>query len=104
MASPAPHYTECYVFIDYSNLWIAGKRVTAKPLKGAKVDDRFRVDLGTLIQSTAKDRPITNACLYGSVPPPNDSVWKIARDRNFRVKILSDREVAGKRIKCCHGF
>lgn len=86
MASPASPYTECYVFLNDPDLWIADKTVTAKD---ANLDNRFRVDLGRFLQLIAKDRRIANAYLYGLVLPPNDSFWKAARDRNFKVKICN---------------
>lgn len=78
--------SECYVFVDHSNLWIAGQKASAKKLKDTDVDSRFRVDLGKFLKLLARDRHISKAFLYGSVPPPNDSVWKAAKQRNFDVK------------------
>lgn len=77
---------ECYVFVDHSNLWIAGQTAQAKKLKDADRDSRFRVDLGKFLHLLVKDRHLSKAFLYGSVPPPNDSIWKAARKRNFKVK------------------
>ena len=34
----------------------------------------------------AKDYHISKAFLYGSYPPPNDTVWKAAREKNYEVK------------------
>ena len=79
--------TECYIFVDHSNLWISGKKAHAKKLKDdTEMDHRFRVDLGKFLNLLANRRSISKAFLYGSVPPPNDSVWKAARERNFDVK------------------
>ena len=78
---------ECYVFIDDSNLWIAGQKELGKKLKDADRDTRFRVDLGKFLRLVVtKGRSISKAFLYGSVPPPNDTVWKAAREKNFDVK------------------
>ena len=79
-------YTECYVFIDDSNLWIEGQKARAKKLVDADNDPRFRVDLGKFLNLVAKDYHISKAFLYGSVPPPNDTVWKAAREKNYDVK------------------
>ena len=82
MATP---YTECYIFVDYSNLWIAGQTARAKKLGDAESDRRFRVDFGRFKNLVAKDRHVSKAFLYGSVPPPNDSVWKAAKEQNYEV-------------------
>ena len=81
----ATAYTECYVFIDDSNLWIPGQKATAKKLKDADTDPRFRVDLGRFMTLVAKDRHVSKAFLYGSKPPPNDTVWNAAREKNYDV-------------------
>ena len=87
--------TECIVFIDHSNLWIAGKTVKAKSLLDADSDPRYRVDLGRFLNMVLKGRSISNAFLYGSRPPPNDHVWNAARKKNFKVNIF-DRSCKGK--------
>ena len=52
-------YTECYVFIDDSNLWIEGQKTRAKELVDAENDPRFRVDLGKFLSLVAKDYHIS---------------------------------------------
>ena len=84
----ATTYTECYVFIDDSNLWIPGQKATAKKLKDADTDPRFRVDLGRFMTLVAKDRHVSKAFLYGSIPPRNDTVWNAAREKNYKVNIF----------------
>jgi hypothetical protein len=86
---------ECYVFVDHSNLWIAGQTAQAKKLKDADRDSRFRVDLGKFLHLLVRDRHISKAFLYGSVPPPNDSIWKAARKKNFKVKTF-ERSGSGR--------
>ena len=49
-------------------------RGSAKKLVDANRDPRFRVDLGKFLSLVAKDYHISKAFLYGSVPPPNDSL------------------------------
>ena len=93
--------TECYVFLDHSNLWVAGQKATAKKLVDADSDSRFRVDLGRFLQLLTKDRAISKACLYGSIPPLIDTVWKAAREKKFIVYIFK-RSVGG-RVKEIHG-
>ena len=88
MASPSytECYEECYVFVDDSNLWIAGQKARAKKLVDTDNDPRFRVDLGKFLNLIAKDYHISKAFLYGSIPPPNDTVWNAAREKNYEVK------------------
>jgi uncharacterized LabA/DUF88 family protein len=77
---------ECYVFIDDSNLWIAGQKAQGKKMKDVDTDTRFRVDLGKFLHLLTNDRHVAQAFLFGSVPPPNDTVWKAAREKNYTVK------------------
>ena len=86
-------YAECYVFVDHSNLWIEGQK--AQSVKDIDHDPRYRVDLGKFLSLITKDRHLSRAFLYGSRPPPNDSVWKAAREKNFDVKVF-DRSGSGK--------
>lgn len=86
----------CYVFIDDSNLWIAGKKARGKKLVDTDTDSRFRVDLGRFLDLVTKGRNLSQAFLYGSVPPPNDTVWKAAKERNFEVKTFKRSALSGK--------
>ena len=83
----------CYVFIDNSNVWITGQKVRGKRLKDVPADNRFRVDLGRLLNLMVRGRPVRKAYLYGSVPPQSDTVWEAARERHFEVRTFqrSDR-------------
>ena len=64
-------------------------------LRDADSDPRFRVDLGRFVNMVKGDRNIAKAFLYGSIPPPNDSVWNAARKMNFEVQIFK-RSAGGK--------
>ncbi len=45
--------------------------------KGLKTQDpRVRIDLGKLADQIAGDRPVTRGVLFGSEPPPVDTVWE----------------------------
>jgi hypothetical protein len=68
----------CWIFIDNSNLIIEGWKYYAgknKLLPGIQQDGRMRLDMGKLIGHI---RPKANrrAYLYGSEPPPMDTIWK----------------------------
>ncbi len=76
-----------FVFIDDSNLWISGQKAQGAKLLDADNDPRYRVDLGKLLGIlTMHADTVSYAFLYGSHAPPNDTVWKAARERNFNVK------------------
>ena len=98
-----------FLFVDNSNLWIEGKRVSAvqhglaKTVKEARdndiQDNGFSVDFGKLIKFAGGDKSnLKEAMLYGSRPPPNDTVWKIAEARGFQVTVF-DRNAYGKEKK-----
>lgn len=84
---------QCYVFVDNSNVWIAGQTVQARTLnlEDTDKDSSFRVDLGKVLKLLAKGRPISKAILYGSYPPRNDSYWDAAERENFEVKTFERR-------------
>lgn len=54
---------ECYIFVDHSNLWIAGQTAQAKKLKDADSDSRYRVDLGKFLHLLVRDRHLSKAFL-----------------------------------------
>lgn len=68
---------KAYVSVDNSNVWIEGKKVAGRlrnpsiPLNG-----RYRIEYGKLLQHVLDGRDLAAVPkLYGSKPPPNDSVW-----------------------------
>ena len=87
---------ECVIIVDNSNIWIEGKKYSARQ-KGIKVGDdpSWRIDFGKLLNVVAEGQKISNAILVGSRPPVNDSVWNAAKTQGFHV-IVHDRNYAGK--------
>ena len=79
-----------YVFADNSNLWIEGKKISgrrSKPRVGSNY--RYRIEYGKLLQHVLDGRELaTIPKLYGSEPPPNDSVWNMIRSKGFDVKVF----------------
>ena len=83
-----------YVYIDNSNIWIEGKKIAAG-LHGRDMGERYRIDFGRLLREVSGGRVIYSARLYGSRPPPADSVWKAAETLGIRPTIL-DRNKQNK--------
>lgn len=85
-----------FVYVDNSNVWIEGQRVSAvrrglaKSIKDAMdrgvVDHEWSYDFGQLYRAVCpEDSPIGRSSLFGSRPPPNDSLWDMARQVGFEV-------------------
>lgn len=79
-----------YVFVDNSNLWIEGKKISGRGSRPRVPSNRlYRIEYGKLLQHVLDGRDLADVPkLYGSEPPPNDSVWKIIRSKGFDVKVF----------------
>ena len=79
-----------YVFVDNSNIWIGGKQIAGQQRKPRiPSNGRYRIDYGRLLEYILDGRDLADVPrLYGSEPPPNDSVWKVIRARGFTVKVF----------------
>ncbi len=86
------------IYLDNSNLWIEGKKVSAVQ-KGRALDvweatdtktfdNDFKLDFGQAL-AIANHAPIRVARFYGSRPPEADSVWKAAELSGFDLIILN---------------
>lgn len=84
-----------YIFCDNSNLFLEGQWAAARAEGRRGPHPEFRIDYGQLITVSADGRQVTQASLYGSVPPPNDSLWRAIRAQGWNVKTL-ERNYAGK--------
>jgi len=92
---------DCVIIIDNSNIWIEGKKFSAK-VKGAKKtgnkapdDPSWRVDFGRLINVVADGKAIKEVILVGSRPPVSDTLWDAIKKRGIKVTI-HDRNWQGK--------
>lgn len=103
----------CMIFVDDSNVWIEAQKFAASgkfeasgkfagsgkgrlpQLEDCDRDPRLRVDIGKLVATISNRRSVKGAFLYGSRPPPNDTVWKSYEKFGFKVKIY-ERNKAGK--------
>lgn len=95
------------VYVDNSNVFIEGKRVKAvesglamniyDAMNNRILDNSYKIDFGRLHHFIAGDDKanIKRCILFGSRPPPNDSLWEIARKAGFEV-VVEDRNVANK--------
>ncbi|MBW0252603.1 NYN domain-containing protein [Cellulomonas sp. PS-H5] len=95
-----------FVYVDYSNVWIEGMRVSAvkkglAPSTGEAMRDRitdqtWRLDFGRLYSAVCpEDSQIGRSSLFGSRPPEDDSIWRVARERGFEVTVF-DRNAFNK--------
>ncbi|OAA59231.1 hypothetical protein SPI_06433 [Niveomyces insectorum RCEF 264] len=84
----------CLFFVDDSNIWIEAQKFAASgaghlpKLKTAGSDPRLRIDVGALIRTLCRGRRQGASFLYGSRPPPNDSVWKQMEKFGFELSIF----------------
>lgn len=94
---------KCLILVDNSNVFIEGQKASAKA-KGVlqvssadkpPVDISWRIDFAGLLSELAEGRPILEAFLVGSRPPPKDEVWAMATQRGFKV-ITHDRDFHNK--------
>ena len=89
-AAAAEAATGRYIFTDDSNLWLSAKGRASEFLpKVEGQDPRGRIDLGSVIkviEEVVVDGPTKQCTLYGSEPPPNDSVWREAKNCGYEVK------------------
>jgi len=97
-----------FLYVDNSNVWIEGMHVAAVAnglapniwvAQEQRITERWKIDFGKLFQFAGGDRSeIGRAVLYGSRPPPNDSLWGAAKAKGFEV-VVYDRNVAGREKK-----
>ena len=85
-----------WIFADDSNMWIEAKKHAGKKFEGCEEDPRVRIDVGRLMYVVAGEREVKKATMYGSKPPPNDSVWNKMRERNWSLDIKDRSAVTGK--------
>ena len=104
-----------YIYIDNSNIFIEGKRVSAvakglamnvyDAMNNGILDYEYKMSFGRLHEFVVgQDKSqIARAVLFGSRPPPNDSLWKYAEQAGFEL-VLEDRNVANKEKKIDTGI
>ena len=89
------------IFVDGSNVWIEAQEFAASgnshipKLQDSNRDPPLRIDIDKLVERLRRNRTQGPSFLYGSRPPPNDSVWKAFEKNKFETKIY-DRAYGGK--------
>jgi uncharacterized LabA/DUF88 family protein len=104
-----------YIYVDNSNLYIEGRRVSAvaqglasnivQAMNDGILDHGYTVSFGKLHEflcGTDKAQ-IKRAALFGSRPPPNDGIWQFAKRAGFELH-LEDRNYANKEKKIDTGI
>ena len=82
------HGEHVFIYVDDSNMWIEAKKLAAKQGNFKCVEDpRLRMDMGKLAEFVAKGKEIACDNLYGSEPPPVDTVWKKIKQCGWKVKL-----------------
>lgn len=104
-----------YVYVDNSNLYIEGRRVSAvvngladnihEAMNSGILDHGYTISFGKLHEFLcgADKRTIRRAALFGSRPPPNDSIWTFAKKAGFELH-LEDRNIKNKEKKIDTGI
>lgn len=104
-----------FIYVDNSNLYIEGRRVSAvqrkmvgsmtEAMDKGVLDLSYSISFGKLYEFlTGGDlSKIKRAALYGSRPPPNDSIWVHAKRAGFELH-LEDRNAQNKEKKIDTGL
>lgn len=98
-----------FLYVDNSNVWIEGMHFSAvkaglapdlqTALDQNICDYSFKIDFGRLFQfAGGTGDEVGRAVLFGSRPPPNDSLWASAKAKGFEV-VVFDRNLKGKEKK-----
>lgn len=104
-----------WIYVDNSNVFIEAKYVSAVQ-KGMALDvfdahrtytldQAYRLDFGKLYNFVAGNNKAqtARAVLFGSRPPENDAIWKIAEKAGFEV-VTEDRNASNKEKKIDTGI
>ena len=103
------------VYVDNSNVFIEGKRARAvevglalnivDAMRNGILDHSYTLDFGRLHDFIVGDETgtIKRCMLFGSRPPPNDSLWAAAKRAGFEV-VVEDRNIANKEKKIDTGI
>ena len=89
-----------WIFVDDSNIWIEAMKLAGKEKKfKTSHDHRIRIDIGRLTHAVASGRTVSQGFLYGSEPPPIDTVWEKIQERGWKVETKKKHPITGKEKK-----
>ena len=92
-----------FIYVDDSNMWIEAKKLAAKQGNFKCVEDpRLRMDMGKVAEFVAKRREIACHNLYGSEPPPRDTVWEKMKRCGWKVKVSKRSLLTNKEKQVDH--
>ena len=98
MAAERPE--NVWIFVDDSNIWIEAMKLASKEKKfKTSHDHRIRIDIGQLTNAVASGRTVSQGFLYGSEPPPIDTVWEKIQERGWKVETKKKHPITGKEKK-----
>jgi uncharacterized LabA/DUF88 family protein len=104
-----------YIYVDNSNLYIEGRRVSAvaqglaadivHAMRTEVFDHGYTISFGRLHEFlTGGDlTKLKRVALFGSRPPPNDGIWRFAKEAGFELH-LEDRNYSNKEKKIDTGI
>ena len=92
-----------HLFVDNSNVLHEGRRLSMtrklrRPRRGSDLDQAYEIDWGKFLHLVKEDDKrilADDPYLYGSRPPPNDSVWERIRNDGYDVQVF-DRNIRNK--------
>ena len=100
---PCEDNDHVFIYVDDSNMWIEAKKLAANKLNLKCVEDpRLRLDIGKVTDVIANNRKVAWGILYGSEPPPIDSVWQKIRERGWKVITTQRSSFTGKEKQVDH--
>ena len=107
-----PRQGTVHIYIDNSNLWIQGQKTYAEK-KGLTVewDPTWRFDVGRLKDILTRNSPLQDremsfnvkVHLYGSTPPPVDTVWQAIKSHDVDVNTFARSTWTGREEATGHG-
>ena len=98
MAAERPE--NVWIYVDDSNIWIEAMKLVNKKRKFKTSQDyRIRLDIGRLTEAVADGRAVAKGFLYGSEPPPIDTVWRKIEELGWKVDRKKKHPITGKEKK-----
>ncbi len=84
------------VFWDNSNIWLVGRGLCVQREPGDEL--AFRIHFGRLLDFVLDGRQLDYAFVGGSIPPPNDDLWKRFQALRIEVDTQERGEATGAEI------